>query len=762
MPTSPTATRDNMRLYESYIAPSPKAHMAIKAPLGRLRRRTTELVDQITGATIQEEVKQQERDLREEKRKWRCRACKVSYAGERELNKHLHMFPSHVEVVEARRQGRRPRGLQHSASASAGMSLPTTPIGDVTSGKASSKGDSKRHHSRARTTSGPLWTQFDDSSVRMAGQLDQPQEAEFDYFGPFAARQQSAPGPSYGDTSPMQTRTRRGFYPGQPDEEGQEFKTWMNEERGRLSVQKVDEERRLRRVARLASEAKREEARIAREEARQEARRVAPRRGASEGLISALRKTSSSLSLSGMAAQNTGNMNGEGGGSSSRIDKGKAPAYSNIQWDSSVPSGSGSKSKGNYFDVNTGEVVSDEDDNDSVHGETAAVDHAPSMISFGSSSTATRNVRSFGDDFAPTFGHSRGPSYEDAAEEFETSAGSSARSSDSIEAEEPQSWNRRTVVKGPRDQPTAAAKAPLSDSKQTYGKSHAATSSAPQLPSLQSSAPLLVDIDFDRSSSLMPDSLRFTSSPPTSPTQPVASTATMATSPKVQAPRSRRGTRQASSSSMLPNIGRCTTSSAFANGMMSEPSTYTEDDHPAVAPPAYSFVAEGEDARFHTDVGRTAAAARELVSDDDDDDDDHWANDKKQKEELRRSAAIGLDEARQRQRQRQASEQTASPPQSPTNPFRPSGTRALDQAVSHSPSYVLRDGNPFDQQTPSMGAMGAAAGLTSPGAGPESPTTRRAPRRAPSSPAAAAAIQNASARPPLRMMRTGSDGWPIS
>lgn len=87
MPTSPTATRDNMRLYESYIAPSPKAHMAIKAPLGRLRRRTTELVDQITGATIQEDVKQQERDLREEKRKWRCRACKVSYAGERELNK---------------------------------------------------------------------------------------------------------------------------------------------------------------------------------------------------------------------------------------------------------------------------------------------------------------------------------------------------------------------------------------------------------------------------------------------------------------------------------------------------------------------------------------------------------------------------------------------------------------------------------------------------------------------------------------------------
>lgn len=681
-------------------------------------------------------------------------------------HQHLHMFPSHVEVVEAHRQGRRPRGLQHSASASAGMSLPTTPMGDVTNGKASSKGDSKRHHSRARTTSGPLWTQFDDSSVRMAGQLDQPQEAEFDYFGPFAARQQSAPGPSYGDTSPMQTRTRRGFYPGQPDEEGQDFKTWMNEERGRLSVQKVDEERRLRRVARLASEAKREEARIAREQARQETRRVAPRRGASEGLISALRKTSSSMSLSGMAAQNTGNMNGEGGGSSSRIDKGKAPAYSNIQWDSSVPSGSGSKSQGNYFDANTGEVVSDEDDNDSVHGETAAVDHAPSMISFGSSSTATRNVRSFGDDFAPTFGHSRGPSYEDAAEEFETSAASSARSSDSIEAEEPQSWNRRTVVKGPRDQPTAAAKAPLSDVKQTYGKSPAATSSAPQLPSLQTSAPLLVDIDFDRSSSLMPDSLRFTSSPPTSPTQPVASTSTMASSPKTQAPRSRRGTRQASSSSMLPNIGRCTTSSALANGMMSGPSTYTDDDHPAVAPPAYTFVAEGDDARFHTDVAPSAAIAQSFDSDGDDgDDDDDWANDRKQKEELRRSAAIGNDEARQRQRQQQAPQTTASPPRSPTNPFRPSGTRALDQAVSHSPSYVLRDGNPFDRQTPSMGAMGAAAGMTSPG--PESPTARRTPRRAPSSPtagatAAAAAIQNASARPPLRMMRTGSDGWPIS
>lgn len=76
-----------MRLYESYITTSPKAHMVFKAPLSRLRQRTAELVDQITGASLPPEVVQQESALREEKRKWRCGACKVAFAGDRELNK---------------------------------------------------------------------------------------------------------------------------------------------------------------------------------------------------------------------------------------------------------------------------------------------------------------------------------------------------------------------------------------------------------------------------------------------------------------------------------------------------------------------------------------------------------------------------------------------------------------------------------------------------------------------------------------------------
>lgn len=87
MPSSPSARQSQLRSYESFIAPSPKTHAILKAPLSRLRRRTSELVDQITGATVAEDVVQEEQRLRDEARKWKCRACNVPFAGERELNK---------------------------------------------------------------------------------------------------------------------------------------------------------------------------------------------------------------------------------------------------------------------------------------------------------------------------------------------------------------------------------------------------------------------------------------------------------------------------------------------------------------------------------------------------------------------------------------------------------------------------------------------------------------------------------------------------
>lgn len=157
MPNSHTVTRSDMRLYESYISPSPKAHMAFKAPLFKLIRKTSDFLDQITGATIPAEVMQEERRMRDEKRKWKCCACNMVFAGHRELGKvsltcrtattsqcarlalpivlgcpvwlsmtlthpqHFHLFSDHVEIIEARRQGRPP--TLHSSSASAGMTL---------------------------------------------------------------------------------------------------------------------------------------------------------------------------------------------------------------------------------------------------------------------------------------------------------------------------------------------------------------------------------------------------------------------------------------------------------------------------------------------------------------------------------------------------------------------------------------------------------------------------------------------------------------
>lgn len=61
--------------------------MVFKAPLSKLRQRTTELVDQITGATLPAEVHQEEKRMRDEKRKWKCGACRVTFAGQRELTK---------------------------------------------------------------------------------------------------------------------------------------------------------------------------------------------------------------------------------------------------------------------------------------------------------------------------------------------------------------------------------------------------------------------------------------------------------------------------------------------------------------------------------------------------------------------------------------------------------------------------------------------------------------------------------------------------
>lgn len=85
---SPSSSRPQLRAYDSFLSSSsPKAQALFVAPLNRFRRKTTDLVGQITGAQVKEEVLSDERRRREERRRAKCRACKVEFAGERELSK---------------------------------------------------------------------------------------------------------------------------------------------------------------------------------------------------------------------------------------------------------------------------------------------------------------------------------------------------------------------------------------------------------------------------------------------------------------------------------------------------------------------------------------------------------------------------------------------------------------------------------------------------------------------------------------------------
>ncbi|CAO1618600.1 unnamed protein product [Sympodiomycopsis kandeliae] len=123
MSSSPSARHAKLRSYESFIATSPKSHAVFRAPITRWYQRTSELVDHITGAAVPQEIQQEDRRNRDQARKWTCRACDVPFASDRDLQKHLHLFPSHVEMIEAKRHGSSRKDVLFSASSPDGLRL---------------------------------------------------------------------------------------------------------------------------------------------------------------------------------------------------------------------------------------------------------------------------------------------------------------------------------------------------------------------------------------------------------------------------------------------------------------------------------------------------------------------------------------------------------------------------------------------------------------------------------------------------------------
>lgn len=273
-----------------------------------------------------------------------------------------------------------------------------------TRGGSSANPRSSRPH-RSRTASADVYAGIGEP-VSVPGQYEANQEQQFTVVGPISHR--SIPGghthPSDAARRPRRrgSQRRRGSSPSISS-----VAPNANEEQGRRSVQRVEEERRLAKVAKAAHEAKMEAVAARRnsglgrrprevekentEGANGEDVGRLRRRSISEGLVSVLKRPSSSMSLRGKAAMQEQQ---QAGTSRASLDQGSSTAtfpqpavgelVPNVRWN---PATRRAKSHGDvFFDAETGEMGSDfagDDDGEtafsSVHGETAAVAHAAAI-----------------------------------------------------------------------------------------------------------------------------------------------------------------------------------------------------------------------------------------------------------------------------------------------------------------------------------------------------------------------------------------------
>ncbi|CAO1628354.1 unnamed protein product [Parajaminaea phylloscopi] len=359
MPSSPAAARSEMRLYESYISPSPKMHMMFTAPLSKLKQRTSGLVDQITGATLPPDVMAEEKRIKNEKRKWRCGACRLTFAGNQELLRHFNLFPNHVEIIEARRQGR-PPAVHSTSDLSGTLSAQKAPPKPIHQSANTEPRRQRPRQARQRMNTTPAdWTVLSDRSV---------DDTDSSAVSMPASRVSSD---RHRGARNLNTRTSSAA----------ELRiSSRNEEQGRASVRRVEDERQLERIARAAHEAK---ADAARQQARQNVDRVVSSlrsRTLSESVIPALKRASSSISLRGLASEQADS---------------KSPQ---VKWDPRAKSAFNQEDV--FFDAETGQESSDVEGQSSVHGETRPVTLASPLMDTTPGSSGV-GIGSLDDDRAP-------------------------------------------------------------------------------------------------------------------------------------------------------------------------------------------------------------------------------------------------------------------------------------------------------------------------------------------------------------------------
>ncbi|PWN37807.1 uncharacterized protein FA14DRAFT_153163 [Meira miltonrushii] len=90
------APRSAQRDYATVISESPVRHAIFNKPFSSLRRKTENLLDQITGGTIPTEIEEEVRREKERKRESTCRFCRLCFADQRGLSKHYDLFPAHL------------------------------------------------------------------------------------------------------------------------------------------------------------------------------------------------------------------------------------------------------------------------------------------------------------------------------------------------------------------------------------------------------------------------------------------------------------------------------------------------------------------------------------------------------------------------------------------------------------------------------------------------------------------------------------------
>lgn len=90
------APRSSQREYATVISESPVRHAIFNKPFSSLRRKTENLLDQITGGTLPTEIEEEVRKERERKRELTCRFCRLCFADQRGLSKHYDLFPVHL------------------------------------------------------------------------------------------------------------------------------------------------------------------------------------------------------------------------------------------------------------------------------------------------------------------------------------------------------------------------------------------------------------------------------------------------------------------------------------------------------------------------------------------------------------------------------------------------------------------------------------------------------------------------------------------